>query len=441
MDKFFFDLLKGSEMEQVILYFTRAHLTRDFNDIKNAYVLLNKILQDFKNGTYTEDSNYSVGCGFIYLLRNNFIEGNEDVIFSSIDEKAFKDVCFRSKESRTELFSLLHYLILRTSGNPSQVNNRILLKNKQLLCQLLDVIGREKRGNTLFDGRIESILENLSRSGFARGLIQDILKREHHEKIRLKKIKEKDITFVIPVRIDCQERIRNLCVLLKQLNKITGSSVIILEADSKPRFECKENNFISYHFIEDHDPVFYRTKYRNILLSKIKTQIAGVWDTDVVIPGEQIISSIQDIQKGCIMSFPYDGRFFSLSPEVSKKYCECLSIQFLMENIKYYSQDFGTYSTGGAFLVNKDEYLKCGGENEHFYGWGPEDIERVKRIEILGFDIQRTEGPLFHLHHPRFSWFDNENTEVNNRTEFIKICNMTRKELCDNMKTWKTSRM
>ena len=28
-------------------------------------------------------------------------------------------------------------------------------------------------------------------------------------------------------------------------------------------------------------------------------------------------------------------------------------------------------------------YLRAGGENEAFYGWGPEDAERVKRLEIL----------------------------------------------------------
>lgn len=42
-------------------------------------------------------------------------------------------------------------------------------------------------------------------------------------------------------------------------------------------------------------------------------------------------------------------------------------------------------SVGGAFLVNRKVYLKAGGENEHFYGWGPEDTERVYGINS-GFD-------------------------------------------------------
>ena len=44
-------------------------------------------------------------------------------------------------------------------------------------------------------------------------------------------------------------------------------------------------------------------------------------------------------------------------------------------------------------------YVQAGGENEHFYGWGPEDLERVKRMEILGYSVTRIKGDLYHLYH------------------------------------------
>ncbi len=39
--------------------------------------------------------------------------------------------------------------------------------------------------------------------------------------------------------------------------------------------------------------------------------------------------------------------------------------------------------------MNRVAYLRAGGENEAFYGWGPEDAERVKRLEILELPIAR----------------------------------------------------
>ena len=59
-----------------------------------------------------------------------------------------------------------------------------------------------------------------------------------------------------------------------------------------------------------------------------------------------------------------------------------------------------THSCGGAFFVNRSVYVQAGGENEHFYGWGPEDLERVKRMEILGYSVTRIKGDLYHLYHP-----------------------------------------
>ena len=76
-------------------------------------------------------------------------------------------------------------------------------------------------------------------------------------------------------------------------------------------------------------------------------------------------------------------------------------------------------------------HLQSGGENEHFYGWGPEDAERVKRMKILGLPVYRASGPLFHLYHPRKenSWYGSADIELKNRQEFLTVCSMTRSEL------------
>ena len=96
-------------------------------------------------------------------------------------------------------------------------------------------------------------------------------------------------------------------------------------------------------------------------------------------------------------------------------------------------------SVGGAFFVDRDIYLRAGGENEYFYGWGCEDLERVKRMEILGLPVCRAEGPLFHLYHPRKenSWYGSRELELQNRQEFLKVCGMTREELQAYIRTWK----
>ena len=56
---------------------------------------------------------------------------------------------------------------------------------------------------------------------------------------------------------------------------------------------------------------------------------------------------------------------------------------------------------GWLLLYTENDYVAAGMDNEVFRSWGPEDIERVKRFEILGYKIRRIPGPLFHLDHER----------------------------------------
>jgi predicted glycosyltransferase involved in capsule biosynthesis len=84
----------------------------------------------------------------------------------------------------------------------------------------------------------------------------------------------------------------------------------------------------------------------------------------------------------------------------------------------------GYHSVGGAFIVNKEKYIKAGGENENFYGWGPEDTERIKRMEIMNLPVCYSPGIMFHLWHPvgKNSWFANAELERKNRRELQKTC-------------------
>ena len=132
---------KNFEMEQVISYYS----TGNKDDLNKAENLLNKIFHDFENGAYTGDSIYSFGCGIIHLLRKNFVEGNEDDVLSEIDEMAYNDVYYHGKDKEGYPDILMNYLKLRTSGNTDTMDQDMLLKNKQLLCMMLDAVDKEKK--------------------------------------------------------------------------------------------------------------------------------------------------------------------------------------------------------------------------------------------------------------------------------------------------------
>ncbi|GHU62635.1 hypothetical protein FACS1894123_03930 [Bacteroidia bacterium] len=62
---------------------------------------------------------------------------------------------------------------------------------------------------------------------------------------------------------------------------------------------------------------------------------------------------------------------------------------------------YGDQHKGGAFIANTEKYKQTGMENEHFYGWGPEDYERYERWINLNYKVYNAPGCMYHLSHPR----------------------------------------
>lgn len=248
------------------------------------------------------------------------------------------------------------------------------------------------------------------------------------------------LTIVIPVRIDCREREENLDVVIRSLLRTTNSPIIVLEADTEQKYSLsKQDERIKYVFIQDNDTIFHRTRYLNILLKMSQTNIVGIWDTDVILETKQIRDASEAVKKGITLCYPYDGRFLFLNQEQSNDVKNDV-IGFLNDanKNKVKAPTMARPSVGGAFVVNKQRYLQAGGENENFYGWGPEDAERFKRMEILEESIERIQGPLFHLHHPRGinSTFGYDDRDKRNVRELIKICSMTKNNLLNYINTW-----
>lgn len=235
------------------------------------------------------------------------------------------------------------------------------------------------------------------------------------------------VSIVIPLRVESTERKENLHCVLNYLLRSPFIHIEILEADRERHFFFPPHKQIHYRFIYDEEKVFYRTHYLNILLRDAQYSIVGVWDADVLVPESQLIAAIWRIMKGDVMCFPYDGDFRFLNKERSK------IIRTYLEELQQNdgSRLMGRPSVGGAFLVNRDKYLQSGGENEGFYGWGPEDVERVKRLEILGQPVGRTTGSLYHLHHNRISdiGINSKKRTMYNQKVLLNTCKMNQTEL------------
>lgn len=250
-----------------------------------------------------------------------------------------------------------------------------------------------------------------------------------------------EITFIIPVRIESIERLENLQAATDYLLKHFSTRILVLEAASRNTGFLQKclSPEVEVFFIKDDDSIFHRTRYLNILTRKVSSPYLAVWDSDVLVREDQIIAALDALKENTVdFIFPYDGMFLDTGPDNRNNFLQSGNLPLLENKISSMFPLYGYHASGGGFMANRNAYLKVGMENENFYGWGPEDGERVKRWEILEFRMNRVKGPMFHLSHPRGvnSGVRTEESLRDGIKEYLRICRMSKEELQNEVLLW-----
>lgn len=267
----------------------------------------------------------------------------------------------------------------------------------------------------------------------------DLIKDYRNMVLDHKRVDLSDMTFLIPIRIDSVGRLENLHIILRYLEKYFKTNIIILEADSKPhfsRYAIYEN--VRYEFIMDENRLFHRTKYNNLLIGLSETPIISLYDCDVIVPVHQILQSVNTIRKGeaAVLS-PYDGSFVNVDNLFKLMMEKLLDDKLLEYNCPKFPVSVKR-SYGGAVMLDKKSFIEAGAENEYLTSWGPDDIERIKRMEILGYGVKRVPGPLYHLPHPRYtnSFYASWKIREKLMGEYLKICSLKKRRLENYIRSW-----
>ena len=243
------------------------------------------------------------------------------------------------------------------------------------------------------------------------------------------KIDLKDVTFLIPVRIDSDDRINNLYTILNWIDKNFNTNVIVLESDYIPKVDYRIIPNISYHF--SYSVNFHRTRLLNEGMRLSKTNIVCFMDSDCLAKVQDTLLAVEEVRNDDkTISFPYDGMFNNISSS-SVPYVLNEKNMTTIPSLGYVKD-----SVGGMLFLNRNEYLKIGGENEKFNSWGFEDKERVTRGVKLGMYVKRTTGTLFHINHYRGIYSNSNSSYKNLEEEYEKVKNISKEELINYIKTW-----
>lgn len=242
------------------------------------------------------------------------------------------------------------------------------------------------------------------------------------------KIDLSDVTFMIPVAYDHSDRKQNLELNVCMLQKHFNTNIIVMEQNGSI-FKYM-NTYCNYTQFEK--PVFHRTRMLNLMAQTCSTPIIANWDADVFISPQQILEAVKKIRKqDAEVVYPYDGRFARVDrKQWFKKLEKELDIGVFSNQEFKGMRPKDKTSVGGAIFFDRKKYLECGGENENFISYGPEDVERFVRFSVLA-KVERINGALYHMDH--FRGLDSRCAtnphDKQNHDELAKVQTMTKEEL------------
>ncbi len=222
----------------------------------------------------------------------------------------------------------------------------------------------------------------------------------------------KDTTFIIPVRIESEDRIRNIITVLCYLLDNFDAKVILKEVDQEPIFEEEllpqiteyvgdSIKNLTHVFEQSDDPVFYRMQILNEMIDMADTPVIANYDGDVLFKPETYVNSVKMIEDGYDIVYPYgfgeyQKQVFADDELVSEFLSNDCDFSILDSKSRMYDAQYGHVQ-----FLNRKSYIEAGMENENFRGSSPEDKERHYRFEKMGYKIGRIDDEVYHLEHSR----------------------------------------
>jgi hypothetical protein len=252
-----------------------------------------------------------------------------------------------------------------------------------------------------------------------------------------------DVTFLILVRLDSVERLENILCVTERLTYYFKTNVTVREADSYNNGILKSllNRQVQYEFVEDEDPVLYRTRHINQMAASVTTPCLAIWDADIIPDKKAMIGCMEQLRsKEADVAYPYNGICYDVPKSLKSLYFERRDIRLLFRHVSKMDKLYPHALVGGAVIIDKERYIKAGMENEKHYGWGNDDFDRYYRFVGFGYSIHRVNTLLFHLGHPR-GGNSRFRSSISNKTSSAVRCGTEsssmqeiQKDIRDNMK-------
>ena len=227
----------------------------------------------------------------------------------------------------------------------------------------------------------------------------------------------KDVTYLLPCRIESEDRLRNVITSISYIMKtFPEAKVLVKEVDTQSHFSesalpriksyVGDTSQLKHIFEQSSEKFFHKTRILNDLCVAADTPILYNHDVDVVVlKNSHELAHRAITQEGSDAVYPFGCGIYQWAVTYSNELLD----KFLsshdgndadFEVLKDHKVRIPS-SIGWGQMITKTCEVSAGLWNEEFISWGAEDCEFYYRLNLFGFKVGRVIDDIYHFEHGR----------------------------------------
>lgn len=221
-----------------------------------------------------------------------------------------------------------------------------------------------------------------------------------------------DLTYILPTRIESEDRLKNIITSVTYLLKnFPESKVIVKEVSENNVFETdalpeikkySDIDNLQYVFEKSSEDLFHKTRILNDLILMSETKVVCSHDVDVIYPVSSHKTAYQlIIDDQFDVVYPYGCGVYQYQVDYPKEIFEqFIQNEFDMNIIQSRCRTESS-TIGWTQFYSREKVISGGLWNENFLSWGAEDCEFYFRFNIFDYRIGRINDWIWHFEHSR----------------------------------------
>lgn len=221
-----------------------------------------------------------------------------------------------------------------------------------------------------------------------------------------------DLTYIIPTRIESEDRLKNIITSVTYLLKtLPKAKVIVKEVSPRATFKFRaipeikkhvSTDNLTYIFEESNDELFHKTRILNDLILMADTEVVCSHDVDVIYPKDSHEIAYQLIMENQYdVVYPYGCGVYQYQVDYPMEVFQSFLQSGFDMNIIQPRCRTESSTIGWTQFYNREKVIKIGMWNENFLSWGAEDCEFYFRANSLGCKVGRINDWIWHFEHAR----------------------------------------